>query len=823
MSKPLVLLLTVLSVGFVFPASNGRLPAASAGPSPSFDVREVVGQVRERALAAGSTNGSAILISRAYDAQTYPSLAYNDDDDEWLAVWHDNRDGDYDIYGQRVDRDGMIVGEVIAVWESSDDLFNPGVAYDTKQKRYFVVWENSGSTKAIEGRVLGADGGFVTGKVDVTTGTKARTHPAVAYNAVANQYLVVWDYEEAADNHDTWARKIKPDGSTDGGTYQINTDASDEIRPALIAYPASSGGRYLLVWSGNHSGTYNIIGRRLDSAGAVSGNAFGISLGTDEGTGNEFLPDLALDRDEDLALVVWDYQPASGDQSIYGRLIDINNMANPRGTWLAISDGAGDQYAPAVTYNDAAGEYLVVWDDGNDLFGQRVDGDASAVAQDFVISQAPNAQWFGAVAFGGDRYLAVWGDYRSAGPDIFGQFVSQAGELLGDEIGLSPAFLNQQFPALAYGSAQQQWLVVWEDDHTGLRGITGQFMTHGGLLVGEPFTIGAHVNGQYSPAVAYNPDDDEFMVVWDDWRNLNHDIYGQRVKASDGSVFPEVQITSNPDWQWTPALAYDGDAGQYLVVWSDNRNDPGDDSNWDIFGKRLKQDGTPWDGFALDICKRQDNQEHPAMAYNPQERQYLVVWEDSSLYGRGIAGQRIGDGSTWRVDPDNFDICSGDAQLHPSVACNTAVGEYLVVWDNGDDIYGQRLAGDRSLLGSAFAVSNAPGMQRYPRASYDLAHDGYYVCWEDNRIPSASWDIYCQHLSGGGGLLFTAADTNMPVWTYTGMQEYPAAAQDPADGRGLIVWQDKRNGTSPRIYGRLEDAGGGAIARVYLPIVLRNQ
>jgi hypothetical protein len=831
MSKPLVLLLAALSLGFVVPAGNGSAPAVLAEPSPSFDVMEVIGHVREGALAGGdplvaeSTDGNAYLISRAQDNQTDPDLAYSDEDDEWLAVWHDNRDGDFDIYGQRVDSEGTIRGEVIVVEDSDDDLLNPAVAYDSTQNRYFVVWQNN-ATDHIEGVVLSHTGTFVSSKVTMPSGAIVpvgeRVEPDVAYNPVTDEYLVIWAYQKAAGNHDIQGCKVGVDGTVDpGGPFDISSLSGEEREPALIADP--NDGRYLAVWRRLPADNYNIVGARLAQNGARIGNVFRIS--SLSATGNEFNPALALNPESGQILVVWEDDRAdAGD--IYGQTVNTDNSRGDPNADFQIAGGQGHQEDPSVAHDADDGGYLVTWDDGDDLFGQRLDDSADPTGGRFPISEAPNAQWFGAVAFGGDPYLVVWADHRSAGPDIFGQFVSQAGELEGDEIGLSPPYDSQQYPALAYGSVQQQWLVVWEDDHTGGRRLTGQFVALDGQLVGEPVAIGTNANGEYGPAVAYNSDDDEFMVVWYDWRNLNHDIYGQRVKASDGSLSAEVQVTSNPDWQWTPAIAYDGDVGQYLVVWSDRRNDPGDGTNWDIYGKRLKPDGTPWDGFALDVCKRQDNQEHPAVAYNADERQYLVAWDDSSLYGRGIAGQRIGDSSTWRVDLDNFDIYTsedGHSHLHPSVACNATAGEYLVVSDAGGDIYGQRLAGDRNFLGSAFVISDAAGTQQYPRASYDPAHDRYYVCWADIRSPSTSWDIYGQYLSGSGGLLFTASDANVPVWTYTEMQEYPAAAQGPADEGGLVVWQDMRNGVSPKIYGRLEEPGELPTAGVYLPIVLRNQ
>jgi hypothetical protein len=212
------------------------------------------------------------------------------------------------------------------------------------------------------------------------------------------------------------------------------------------------------------------------------------------------------------------------------------------------------------------------------------------------------------------------------------------------------------------------------------------------------------------------------------------------------------------------------------------------------------------------------------VAYNPVEHQYLVVWEDDSLAGTGIAGQRVHDSTPGQLEGANFDICTATgSQSDPSVACNTGTGDYLVAWEDSrsgqDDIYGRRVAGNGTLLGTAdIAISTAVYGQDHPHVSYDPSRNRYFVCWDDSRDPATSSDIYGQALSASGDLLFTAAGENAPVWVYPQDQEYPAAAGDPAGGRTLLVWQDERNGVSSSIYGRL---GVPFDYTVSVPIVLR--
>ena len=771
---------------------------------------------------------SDFLISRAEERQINPDLAYNDTDDEWLVVWQDDRYGSWDIWAQRVDADGRVQGKVLTVAASEDDLEHPAVAYDSTQNRYLVVYQNT-TNPGIHCQLYEADG-EASGGSTIVSGSKARTHPDVAYNPVSNDYLVVWEREFAPGNHDIWGRRVGAGGAGIGVQNPISTLAGDERAPALLAYPVTSAsvGRYLLVWSNSNSGTYNITGRRLNADGSLLGSGFGISTGTDEGSGDEHRPKVALDTTSDLAFVVWEHEPPSGEQDIVGRLVDISEMgANVLGEWLIIEEAAGDPQFPDVAYNAGEDEYVVVWQDSANIHGSLVAADASAAGEPIAICEVQGVQSDPAVAVGADRALVAWDDGRSEGEDIMGQWLSQSGELLGDEIGLSVAASDQDTPALAYGTAQQEWLVVWEDRRDGaVMQIWGQFVGRDGRLVAPPRLIAAYP-GSAGPDVAYNPARDEFLVVWHVNLGSGYDILSQRVSAADRSLEGSiVQITTDPDLQDTPVVAYNDVDDVYLVAWHDLRDAPVENpSEGNIYGRRLNSDGTPADGDDFAICARESNQQNPALAFNPEDGLWLVTWND--FLAPGILGQRVGVGDPPLVGPDItvHEIEDGPLWTH-ALACNTDRGVWLSVWGSNEGLYARRINGEGSLIGSGdIVVSDATGGQYNPDVAFDASTDRYFVVWEDTRFGQdgdSGPDIVGQALARDGTLLFTESDTNAPVWVYPGEQRKPAVAFDPADGRGLVVWGDRRSDEYSDVYGRLGDPEPLARVSVFLPVMLKE-
>src|SRR6185295_13267718 len=55
-------------------------------------------------------------------------------------------------------------------------------------------------------------------------------------------------------------------------------------------------------------------------------------------------------------------------------------------------------------------------------------------------------------------------------------------------------------------------------------------------MTGGPFPISAAGFGALYPAVAFNSSANEFLVTWDDTGNRGGVIAGQRVRGSDGSL-----------------------------------------------------------------------------------------------------------------------------------------------------------------------------------------------------------------------------------------------------------------------------------------------
>jgi hypothetical protein len=182
------------------------------------------------------------------------------------------------------------------------------------------------------------------------------------------------------------------------------------------------------------------------------------------------------------------------------------------------------------------------------------------------------------------------------------------------------------------------YFVAWTDYRTGWADIYGARVTAAGTVL-DPggIAVSTAANDQLNPSAASNGTD--YFVAWQDYRSGTHsDVYGARV-ASDGAVLDDpwvgIAVSTAANDQGPPSAASNGT--DYFVAWHDDRNFP--PGNFDIYGARVRAS----DGLLLDgppdtggIAVSTGSQEYPSVASNGTD--YFVAW---GMTGGDIYGVRV--------------------------------------------------------------------------------------------------------------------------------------------------------------------------------------
>ena len=205
------------------------------------------------------------------------------------------------------------------------------------------------------------------------------------------------------------------------------------------------------------------------------------------------------------------------------------------GSDLTISHATQARVNPEIAYNLARNEYLIVYDNTQDVFGARFTGTGLPLSGgEFGIAAWPGAEIQPTVAAcqGTDQYLVAW---QNPNPDIYARFVSGAGVLDGGPLLLDNTSIAEIYPQVACNATGNQFLVVWQQqfsNSTGPYGIRGQFVNNDKTL-GTPFglmTPTAGVTAEFTtPALAGGTVN--YLTVWEHDRagTAFQDIHGRLI------------------------------------------------------------------------------------------------------------------------------------------------------------------------------------------------------------------------------------------------------------------------------------------------------
>jgi len=425
--------------------------------------------------------------------------------------------------------------------------------------------------------------------------------------------------------------------------------------------------------------------------------------------------------------------------------------------------------------------------DGGGLLGAQAGVTPTSETWNHSRFERPSLVWDGA-----NHYVVAWTDERAgvATTDIWVRrvssttFVPEASQLQ-----LTTDGGSQRLAALA--RSETSLLAVWNDARSTVA-VFGQSLTSGGSLAlsGGNFSIAGDAVSSFTPSVA--SDGTNYAIAYSnnqDSGSFPYEVYAAGVTASGDAHFALERVSNSANAQVAPALGFDGT--NFLAVWADSRNAPDPNS---IYGARISASGTVLDtgGIAISVTSVGSS---PQVAFASATSSYLVVWGRQS----GVSARRVNtDGSTPSAersvpvpgstpsvasDGTNFLVVSsvpqsdspgdmGGALLGPdanplsgsitistssspastAVAYSPSARNYLVVWSDLGDIYGQRLtiSGSRLDGDSGFVISSASNTQTSPSVAFDGSN--YAVVFSDARnVPSH--DIFAARVSTGGAVL----------------------------------------------------------------------
>lgn len=263
--------------------------------------------------ADGTLSGGAIPLAVLSDAQTKPQVAYNSTQNEYLAVWTDHRNGNNDLYGQRVSAAGAMLGSNLALQTGSGNQDDVGVAFSGTSGKYLVVWKDDvPSKKVIRGNLLNADGTVAVGPLEISglTGND-QVLPAVAADSTTGDFMVVWVENQASAL--IRGQRVSATGTLVGSPFTLSSASGAKTSPRLAYEPWRQ--KFIVVWNDNRNASTDVYGQYVSIGGSLWGGNFGVT--TD--SGNQTPCEVGASPVSKRGLVA--FQDASSGGNIYGQLV----------------------------------------------------------------------------------------------------------------------------------------------------------------------------------------------------------------------------------------------------------------------------------------------------------------------------------------------------------------------------------------------------------------------------------------------------------------------------------------------------------------------
>jgi hypothetical protein len=321
-------------------------------------------------------------------------------------------------------------------------------------------------------------------------------------------------------------------------------------------------------------------------------------------------------------------------------------------------------------------------------------------------------------------------------------------------------------------------------------------------------------------------------------------------RVVDGSSYPAVldptvfgefgvdtgaaAVSAAIEAQELPDIAYSGTLNnEFLVVWSDRRRSAGYDTtlDFDIYGVRVKKDGTILDtsGFLIEYQAGDQNYPHVAWGGSPTAKYYVTWRTGGDIWGASVdTSKTIADrgslvtgseddlptdiawGSSkflivfYRVSGANYAVRahtvtatfgsgagtsiddSAEAKSYPRVEWFSSISKFEVVWAVEESSGGWNIksmdVNESPTSGTERAVNSDSDTQDDP----DIAclSGGCLVVFADHNVTCCSFDISGRLLDSSGiptGSRFTVNTTT------TGEQTLPSVAED--NSKYLAVWE----------------------------------
>lgn len=345
---------------------------------------------------------------------------------------------------------------------------------------------------------------------------------------------------------------------------------------------------------------------------------------------------------------------------------------------------------------------------------------------------------------------------------------------------------NEVDPSVAYNPEDDEFLVVWESRDTfGGANILGRRYDGSGQPLGNPFGVAVDLAADdRSPAVAFNPLTHGFVVAYvhDDG---DADVRVREVPSSSMVVLQpfDVAIADDPGVDETaPQLAFNPVAGTFALTYVHEYSA----IDHDIYAVRFSATTGAVSGVALGIATSSADQSAPDIACSPVSAQCRVVFEELSGPGPEGVATRAFDASAGALTSPIASLGrEPGAHYAPTIAVDDG-GEYLALWEHvgtqDTNVIGVEIASQGQINLFTTVIASSASNEGEPDVAFDPVAEVFRVVWAQDGGTQGSYDVWTRDVSKTG-------NPDVPHAVATSSRDDVRPAVAAGSSPGMAVWE----------------------------------
>ena len=542
------------------------------------------------------------------------SVAISDNAGGAIVVWRDVRNGNNDIYAQRIDAFGNLLwgagGVGVCTAIGSQDY--PSLVADGAGGAIISWHDLRGANIDIYAqRITGVGSPMWTANgVAVCAATANQFYPKIVTDGIGGAIITWMDFRLA--NYDIYAQRVSALGGVQwlANGVEICNAVFDQYNPAIVA---DGAGGAIIAWHDIRNGIHeDIYAQRVQASGMTSWAGNGVALCT--ATNTQGYPSIVSDF-AGGAIVAW-ADARSGDFDIFAQRVDATGLTNWGGNGVSITSAAGSQggyFAPSMVA-DGAGGVILTWHDSRDglanhIYAQRMSqfGTPLWAIDGVPVCLASEAQGFPTlIPTGNGGAVVAWHTALNGFLNVHAQLLDASGvsQWTTNGVELAPAPGSQQEPKIVHGGAGAA-IVAWDDSRAGIGRMFAQRIEtrHGFWGYPEPNV----------DLVADIPNDQggKVKVNWD---------------ASDHDAVDSQAITHYSIWRATDQAAAQAAAAQGNAV------ERPSEVTRDFMGRAVWIEPSPPTEYYWEWVGNQDAHYREAYTFSASTRSDSTVQDDADAY-----------------------------------------------------------------------------------------------------------------------------------------------------------------------------------------------